>query len=95
MLAAVTTPATAQITNPVFLDCDVGVTLRESTTDDRKEPSEKMYYKIDVQNSELSKFDVGVVADLKRVGADMEQQPGLCCAGGRFRLFYLPADRPP
>jgi hypothetical protein len=56
MLVAVSIPATAQTTNPIFLECDVNVTLREPA--DGKASSGKIYYKIDTQLSDVSKFDV-------------------------------------
>ena len=56
LLVAVTTPAIAQTSNPIFLECDVNVTLREPANG--KASSGKIYYKIDTQLSDVSKFDV-------------------------------------
>ena len=56
MLVAVSTPAASQTSNPIFLDCDVNVTLREPA--DGKASSGKIYYKIDTLLSDVSKFDV-------------------------------------
>jgi hypothetical protein len=56
MLVAVSTPAAAQTANPIFLECDVNVTLREPA--DGKVSSGKIYYKIDTQLSDVSKFDI-------------------------------------
>jgi hypothetical protein len=58
MLAAVTTPAIAQNTNPIFLECDVDVVLREPARNDGNPSLGKMYYKIDIQTSDVSKLDI-------------------------------------
>jgi hypothetical protein len=56
MLVAVTTPAAAQTTNPIFLDCDVDQTVSEPAKNDRK-ISGRVYYKIDFQKSDVSHLD--------------------------------------
>jgi len=56
MLVAVTTPAAAQTAKPIFLDCDVDQTRSEPDKGDRK-TSGRIYYKIDIQNSDVSKLD--------------------------------------
>ena len=56
MLVAVSTPAAAQTPNPIFLDCDVDQTVSEPTKTDRQ-LSGRIYYKIDLQKSDVSKLD--------------------------------------
>jgi hypothetical protein len=57
LLVAVTTPAIAQTTNPIFLDCYVDQTVSKPAKDDAKIPSGYVYYKIDIQKSDVSKLD--------------------------------------
>jgi hypothetical protein len=57
MLVAVGTPASAETTNPIFLDCYVNQTVSKPGKDDEKIPSGNIYYKIDIQNSDVSRLD--------------------------------------
>ena len=57
MLVSVTAPAIAQTSNPIFLECYVDQTLSEPSKGVVKRPAGNIYYKIDVQNSDVSKLD--------------------------------------
>ena len=56
MLVAVTTPVAAQTAKPIFLDCYVNQTGSGPDKGDRK-TSGMIYYKIDIQKSDVSKLD--------------------------------------
>ena len=56
-LVMAATPAIAETTNPIFLDCYVDQTLSKPAKDDAKIPSGNIYYKIDIQNSDVSRLD--------------------------------------